>query len=132
MRKQNALSIFDEMGEMFNELFPVSANNMKSDVKELDKEYVIDVELPGYTKEEIKIDYNDGYLTINACHNTSKEEGKHKYIRKEITTNRVERSYYIGEVAEDKLKAKLENGILEIHVPKEENLPEKTKQILIE
>ncbi len=132
MRKQNALSIFDEMGEMFEELFPVSANNMKSDVKELENEYVIDIELPGYKKEEVSVDYNEGYLTVKASHNDSSEDKKHKYIRQEIRRSMQERSYYVGDIEEEKVKAKMENGILELRIPKVEALPEKTNQILIE
>lgn len=109
---------------LFDGFFPEFAYNtkatMRTDIKENENEYLLDVELPGLTKDEIKISLNDGYLTILASKEENKEENKDKYIRKEIYTTKQERSFYFGNIDENKISATFENGILKISVPKEE------------
>src|SRR5699024_1560807 len=72
---------------------------MKTDIKEKDKEYEVDIELPGYKKEDVKAELKDGYLTISAAKNVSTEDKKEdgKYIRKERFSGNVSRSFYVGE-----------------------------------
>lgn len=119
-KKNNNLDLFDEF-------FPTFAYRnkalMRTDIKESDNEYLLDVELPGLNKDEVKISLDDGYLTISASKTENKEDEKDKYIRKEIYTSKQERSFYVGNVDENKITASFENGILKIAVPKEE-LPE--------
>ena len=105
-------------------------NLMKTDIKETDKSYILDIDLPGYAKEDIKIDVTNGYLTINAKTNKEVNEGdKHNYVRRERFTGEVSRSFYVGEDVEtDKITASFKNGILSLEVPKadpEKKLPEK-------
>ena len=98
-----------------------TANVMKTDIKENDKGYELDVDLPGYKKEDVKAELKDGYLTISASNDSSTEEKdeKGKYIRKERYTGSVSRSYYVGKyVTEEDIHAKFENGILKLSVPK--------------
>ena len=113
--------------DLFDEFFPSFAYRnkalMRTDIKESDNEYLLDVELPGLSKDEVKISLDDGYLTISASKTENKEDEKDKYIRKEIYTSKQERSFYVGNVDENKITASFENGILKIAVPKEE-LPE--------
>ena len=114
--------------DLFDELFPsfVYRNKalMRTDIKEGENEYLLDVELPGLNKDEVKISLDDGYLTISASKTENKENKENdKYIRKEIHTSKQERSFYVGNVDENKITASFENGILKISVPKEE-LPE--------
>lgn len=109
---------------------------MKTDIKETDKEYLLEVELPGYNKEDINAQLKDGYLTVSAKTNSENEE-KDKdgnYIRRERRYGSCTRSFYVGEhLSEEDISAKFENGILNINVPKKEALPEKeeTKYIQI-
>ena len=103
---------------------------MKTDIKETEEGYVIDVDLPGFDKKDIQIDVENGYLNINAKTNSSdNEEDNGKFIRRERYYGECSRSFYIGEdVVEDDIKATFKNGILTLNVPKikeEEQKPEK-------
>ena len=98
-----------------------TASVMKTDIKENDKGYELDVDLPGYKKEDVKAELKDGYLTISASNDNTKEEKdkEGKYIRKERYTGSVSRSFYVGKyVTEEDIHAKFENGILKLSVPK--------------
>ena len=98
-----------------------TANVMKTDIKENDKGYELDIDLPGYKKEDVKAELKDGYLTISAYNDNTKEEKDEdgKYIRKERYTGAVSRSFYVGKyVTEEDIHAKFENGILKLSVPK--------------
>ena len=106
---------------------------MKTDVKETDEGYEVDVDLPGFSKDEIKLDLNNGYLTISTEKSLNKEN-KGKMLRQERYVGTMQRSFYVGEsITEDDIKAKFENGVLSLMIPKKEapKVPEK-KQILIE
>ena len=129
---------FDLLGEMFADPFFTEHESkiMKTDIKEKTDKYLIGIELPGYQKENIKIDVEDGYLTVHAeinSDNEEKEEGK--FVRKERYVGSCSRSFYVGnEVKSEDIKASFKNGILKIEVPKKEykkELPEK-KYIQIE
>ena len=129
---------FDLLGEMFADPFFTEHESkiMKTDIKEKTDKYLIDIELPGYQKENIKIDVEDGYLTVHAeinSDNEEKEEGK--FVRRERYVGSCSRSFYVGnEVKSEDIKASFKNGILKIEVPKKEykkELPEK-KYIQIE
>ena len=105
-------------------------------IKEKKDKYVIDIDLPGYEKEGIKLNIQDGYLTVHAVVNKDeKDEEKGKFVRRERFSGECSRSFYVGEnVTEDEIKAKFKNGTLTIEVPKKEEkkeLPEK-KYIPIE
>ena len=129
---------FDLLGEMFVDPFFTEHESkiMKTDIKEKTDKYLIGIELPGYQKENIKIDVEDGYLTVHAeinSDNEEKEEGK--FVRRERYVGSCSRSFYVGnEVKSEDIKASFKNGILKIEVPKKEykkELPEK-KYIQIE
>lgn len=139
-------SIFDDnftdgfFDDMFRSPYPYKQNGkvnaMHSDIKELPEAYQIEMELPGYSKEEVTADLKDGYMTIHASHAENKEEkdSDGKYIRKERYTGSCQRSFYVGkDVSESDIKAKFENGILSLEIPKAEALPhkEEVKQISI-
>lgn len=103
---------------------------MKTDIQETEKNYLLEIDLPGYNKEDIKIDVTDGYLTVNAktSREEEAEEGKN-YVRRERFSGECTRSFYVGEdVKTDEIKASFKNGILTLDIPKinpEEKLPEK-------
>ena len=105
-----------------------SVSVMKTDVKETKDGFELDIDLPGYNKEDVKAQLKDGYLTINAEAKSEKDEkdedGK-KYIRRERYYGSCSRSFYVGDrVTEEDIKAKFENGILRVTVPKKEDAPE--------
>lgn len=106
---------------------------MKTDIKEKDGKYIISVDLPGYEKEEIKLELENGYLSIMAKKDEEKEEDTEGYIRRERYTGSCSRSFYVGEnVSYENVKAKYKNGILQISVPKEDDKLETKKLIDID
>ena len=110
---------------------------MTTDVKETDNAYQLDMNLPGFAKEDIKAELKDGYLTINAESNTSNDEKDEdgNYIRRERYTGSCSRSFYVGDgVTQEDIHAAFKDGVLSLTVPKKEAIPEKeeTKYIAIE
>ena len=97
-------------------------NLMKTDVKELDHGYLLDVELPGFKKDEIEIQLQDGYLTISANKQIEKEEKKEngRYIRQERYGGQCSRSFYVGDIRPEDIQAKYEDGVLRVQIPREE------------
>ena len=113
-----------------------SKNLMKTDVRETENSYELDVDLPGFKKEDVNVELKDGYLTIAASKSLDKDEKdqKGRYIRQERYAGSMSRSFYVGEdVQPSEISAKFENGILQLSVPKAEQkrLP-KTTTIAIE
>lgn len=122
--------LFDEAFESFFRPFYVDSEStfMKTDIKETDKDYVLDVEMPGFDKKDISLKFESGYITISAKKQSDDKDGR--YIRRERAVS-CSRSYYMGDVDEQLIKAKYENGVLTVNVPKEK--PETTKhQIFID
>lgn len=107
--------------------------SMKCDVKELDQSYQIDMQLPGYDKDDIEVSVDKGYLTVSASHKENKEDKEDgKYIRKECFTGSCQRSFYVGDAVKgEDIGAAFTNGILSLTVPKAEALPQnETKQLV--
>ena len=102
-------------------------------LKQNQNDYELQVEVPGVNKENISIDYENGYVTIAAKTNKSKDEKDKEgnYIRRERYSGSYSRSYYLGEVDRESIKAKLDNGVLSIIVPKTK-AEEQKKAIAIE
>ena len=110
---------------------------MRTDVKELENGYEIHIELPGYKKEDVRAELKDGNLTISATSNAENEQKDEngKFIRRERFYGNCSRSFYVGEnVEQTDIKAKFEDGILKVFVPKKEAKPavEEKKYITIE
>ena len=96
-----------------------SRNLMKTDVREMDNSYELDVDLPGFKKDEITVDLKNGYLTIGASRGLDKEEKAGQYIRRERYDGVCSRSFYVGTaVRPEEIGAKYEDGILKLSVPK--------------
>lgn len=99
-------------------------NVMKTDVKEHENEYELEVSLPGYKKEDIQAELKEGYLTIKAAtsrNNDEKDEKTGKDIRRERYSGSCSRSFFVGEnVKQEEIKAKYENGILTLSIPKKD------------
>ena len=140
-------SIFGE--RLFDDLFDVPSfpkytgytgttnSIMHTDVKETSGGYEIDMNLPGVKKEDVQAELKDGYLTVHATTNTSNDtkDNDGKYIRRERYTGSCSRSFYVGEeITQDDIRAKFEDGVLKIAVPKKEAKPavEDKKYISIE
>ena len=110
------------------ELYGKHAKNlMKTDVKETEKGYEVDMDLPGFKKEDVKIQLKNGYLNIQATREEKKDEkdDKGKYVRRERYTGTCNRSFYVGSsIKHEDIHAKYENGILHVTFPKEETKKE--------
>ena len=114
-----------------------AASAMKTDVKENKTSYELDIDLPGYKKEDIQAELKDGYLTISAATKNEKDEkdDSGRYIRRERFYGSCSRSFYVGDaVSQEEIKAKFEDGILKVSVPKKDAVPEaeEKKYIAIE
>jgi HSP20 family protein len=110
---------------------------MKTDIRESDGSYEMDIDMPGFQKEDIKAELKEGYLTISAStkKNNDEKDENGKYIRRERYMGSCSRSFYVGsDVKQEDIKAKFENGILKLTVPRQEALPktEENKCIAIE
>ena len=102
-------------------------NIMNTDIKETAKQYILEIYMPGFSKKDINLSFDDGYLTISAKQECNeKEDSKHNYLRRERCVGSCKRSFYIGEVDSSDIFAKLENGILNITIPKSKIKPETT------
>ena len=105
-----------------NPLYGKHAKNiMKTDVRETDKGYELDVDLPGFKKDEVQVQLKDGYLTISAAKGLDKDEEDKKgnYIRRERYAGSTSRSFYVGNgVKNEDVHAKFENGVLRLSIPK--------------
>ena len=100
---------------------------MKTDIKETDTAYELAIDLPGVKKEDVKAELKDGYLNIGVSSSKSNDEKDEKgnYIRRERYTGSYSRSFYVGDgVTQDEVKAKFDNGVLKLTVPKKEAAPE--------
>lgn len=113
-----------------------AAHVMKTDVRDHDDHYEVDIDLPGFKKDEISLELSDGYLVVSAAKdlNEDKTDSSGRVIRQERYAGSMQRSYYVGEqVTEKDVQAKFEDGVLKLNVPKQDapRLPEK-KIIMIE
>ena len=114
-----------------NPLYGKHAKNMmKTDVRETEDTYELDIDLPGFKKDELNLDLKNGYLTIQATKGLDRDEKDKngKYIRQERYAGSMSRSFYVGEVPMEAVKARYEDGILRISLPKQEKkaLPKPT------
>ncbi len=104
---------------------------MKTDVKEKDGNYIIEIDVPGYNKEDIQIELENGYLTVTAKANTKVDEEKEGYIYKERFVGECSRSFYTGEdVKEEDIKASFKNGTLTLTFPKEDKKQIEGKKLI--
>lgn len=142
---ENLMDVFDDFdrnffrgfGNVDRALYGKHAQHMmKTDVKETDEGYEVDVDLPGFRKDEIHLELNNGYLTISTEKSLEKDEKNKqgKMLRQERYAGTMQRSFFVGEqITEEDVKATYENGVLHLTIPKKEapKAPEK-RTILIE
>ena len=131
-RDDNFMDIWNDPFEDFFKPFFYGGRKsaeMRTDIKETEHDYEMQVDLPGFDKKDISVSLKNGYLTVNAAKQEKEEDG-HKYVRRERNYS-CSRSYYVGEgITEKDVKAKYENGILSLTVPKEtKEIPSSTINI---
>lgn len=125
-----------EMKRMEKKLYGRHGKNvMKTDIQETDKDYILEMDLPGFSKDEVKVSLENGYLTISVAKGLNKDEKEKKngrYIRRERYAGACQRSFYVGEsVSQEDINAEFKHGILKLSIPKKEPVEEK-KYITIE
>lgn len=123
--------VFDTMLEEFDDS-RFSYYPMKVDIKERDKEYILEAELPGAKKDNIYIEVKDDILTISLERKEEINEERENYIRRERRFGSFRRSFYVDDIDQEKIKAKFDNGILRIRLPKKEGTSSKENRIPIE
>ncbi len=127
---------FDGLADVDKTLYGKHAGKvMATDVRETDEGYEVDVNVPGFKKEDIALSLENGYLTVATQKSVNKdEEKKGKIIRQERYTGAMQRSFYVGEgLTEEDIKAKFEHGVLKLSIPKKEVQPAQTSHsIMIE
>ena len=110
-----------------------AGNLMKTDIKEKKDGYELEIDLPGFKKDEVTAELNDGYLTVSAAKGLDQDEQEKetgKYIRRERYAGNLSRSFYIGDVKQEDVKAAFKNGILSISVPKEDKKAKEEKKYI--
>ena len=117
--------------------YPQVKDMMKTDIRDVDGNYELEIDLPGFKKDEIKASVENGYLTISAARGLDEDEKDKKsgkYIRRERYAGACERSFYVGEgISQDDIKASFQHGILKLFIPKEpEKSVEEKKYVAIE
>ena len=133
--RRNSFDLFDDFFD--DEFFPKKHNQMnlmKTDIREKKDKYLIDIDLPGYEKENINLSLHDGYLNISAKVNKEEKKEEEKFVRRERYIGECSRSFYVGDdIKEEDIQAEFKNGILMITVPKKEleNKAKEVKQIEI-
>ena len=119
-----------------NPLYGKHAKNlMKTDVRETEDSYEVDIDLPGFEKDEVNAQLNDGYITISAAKSLDKDKKDKKsgkYIRRERYEGSLSRSFYVGEdITQDEISAKFENGILQLKIPKKDQKALESKNCIM-
>ena len=129
---------FDDFDKEFNRMMrPLygkhAQNMMKTDVRETDNSYELDIDLPGFKKDEIKVELDNGYLSISAAKGLDKDEEKKdgKYIRRERYAGAMNRTFYVGDnLTQQDIQAKFEDGILKLSIPKKDAQAVETKKTI--
>lgn len=108
------------LDDIFDNFDSTRNNNMKCDIYEKDGDYYIEIDIPGFDKKDIKVECDNGYLTVTAKKDEEAEDKSKNYIRRERSYGKYQRSFYIGDMDSNEIRAKFKHGMLKIIVPKVE------------
>ena len=117
------------LDDLFDNFLSSEDSKMKCDIYESEGKYHIEIDIPGFRKDEIKIECNKGNIVITAEKSDEQKDEDKKYLRRERVYGKYQRSFYLGDIVEDEIEASFDNGILHIVVPK---LEEKESKKYIE
>lgn len=126
-KTDNRNTLLDDFNNFFKGNF--LSKDMKTDIEENEKEYLVTVDVPGVDKNNISVDFDDNTLTIEINQENEKDNSDKSYIRKERSSFSMSRSYYLENGTEEGIKAKLDNGVLNIVIPKT-NKPAQNKKLI--
>ena len=139
IRRGNLSGEFGQFDDWFRELFPVTGireqrNGMRTDIREENQDYVLVMDIPGFRKEDIKISIENGYLTVEAIQMKTEDEQKQAdqgvYLRRERYYGQCSRSFYVGDVKENRIQASHNDGTLTIRIPKAAEAEEEVKKYI--
>lgn len=122
-----------DLEDFFDDFFPVERKplirneELKCDIYEKDGKYHLEMDIPGFEKENISVECENGYLTITAAKEETKDDSSKKYIRKERSYSKYQRSFYVGDINSEDINAEFKNGILNVVVPILEKKDNKSK-----
>ena len=128
-------SLFDMLDNFERNFFGTSSNtasSFRTDIRDEGDKFVLEAELPGFKKEDIKLDLKDGVLTISAQHSSENEEKKDSYVRRERRYGSFSRSFDVSGIQEDHISAAYNNGVLELTLPKAQPVVPAARQIEIQ
>ena len=128
-KNNNYLNIFDEFNDFFTD---VLGKDMKTNILEENNTYVVTSEIPGVAKENVKINVEDNTLTISVAKKETNKDEKKSYLVKEISESALTRQFYLEDMDENNISAKLDNGILTITVGKLKEVKPESRKIMIE
>lgn len=120
-KRKSQYDLFDMMDDVFKNNFLTPGTycyGMKTDIKETEDEFILEAEMPGFDKKDISLELKNNYLTISALQEEDKKQETGSYLRRERRTGTVSRSFYVEGVEESDIKAKYDNGILQVRLPK--------------
>ena len=125
--RRNNYDLFDAFNSFFTpSAFSEKSDIMKTDIMKTENGYLLEIELAGFDKSDIELSFEKGYLTVSAEKKLNESEGD-KYLKRERVT-KLSRTYYAGDIDKEQIKARYENGILSVDLPKKEKtLPESNK-----
>ena len=127
--RKNGFDLFDDFFKDDDFFIKKERNMMKTDIKDKKDRYEIKIDLPGYEKENIKVELKDGNLLVSASTSKENKDNEEKFVRRERFYGECSRSFYVGEdIREEDIEAEFKNGILKIEIPKKEE-QEKLKKI---
>lgn len=135
--RKNDYSDYDFFEEAMHDFFPglyrrnSGHKYMRTDIKETDDGYEMEVELPGMDKKDIALELSDGYLNISVSRSDEENSGKGNYIHRERSFS-CKRSYYVGDIRKEDVKASYDNGILKVFIPKEKREESSSSRIDID
>ena len=128
-RNDNNISLWDTFSNFWNDAF---SKEMKTDIEENDNEYVVTIDMPGVDKKNIELSFNDDTLTVHVKKTEESHEKDKAYIRKERTSMDMTRSFYLENVEDSLINAKMENGVLTLTLPKQKEISNPKKVISID
>ncbi len=129
-KKNNYMSVFDDFDEFLNDAL---GKDLKTNILEQDDKYVLTSEIPGVSKENVKIDVADNTITISVSKkNTTTNNEKKNYLVKEISESNVSRSFYLDNMDDNNITAKMDNGVLNITVGKQKEVKPAVRKIAID
>ena len=114
-------SLTDLFDNFFNDDFTAAfngSNDIRADVRETNEAYLVEAELPGVNKDDLRLDYDNNYLTISAMKNETFEDRQDNYLRQERHYGQIARSFYFDNVDKNQIQARFQNGVLDIILPK--------------